>query len=145
MALTLGAATQLAGDRRLNDFIRHCHWIGIIGCTAGGALLIHDLGRPERFLNMMRVFRPTSPMNVGAWILAGAAPLGVLTGLFTRASGGLAALLGEVTGYAAGAFGLALAGYTGVLVGNTAIPVWNQSRRILPVLFYGSAMSSVAS
>ena len=144
-ALALGAATQLARDRRFNDFIRRCHWIGIIGSTAGGALLVHDLGRPSRFLNMMRVFRPTSPMNMGAWILAGAAPLGILTGMFTRSRPGILASVGEVTGYGAGLFGLALAGYTGVLVGNTAVPVWQQSRRILPLLFFASAISSAAS
>ena len=32
-------------------------------------LLISDLGRPERFLNMLRVFKVTSPMSVGSWIL----------------------------------------------------------------------------
>jgi formate-dependent nitrite reductase membrane component NrfD len=84
-------------------------------------------------------------MNVGAWILASAAPLGILTGIFTRSNGGFLGLVGEVTGYGSGLIGLALAGYTGVLVGNTAVPVWRQSRRILPVLFYGSAMSSLAS
>ena len=46
--------------------------------------LVHDLGRPARFLNMLRVFKPTSPMSVGVWILsayapaAGAAALGEL-------------------------------------------------------------------
>ena len=37
--------------------------------------LVKDLGRPERFLNMLRVFKPTSPMSVGVWILVGYAPL----------------------------------------------------------------------
>jgi formate-dependent nitrite reductase membrane component NrfD len=143
-ALALGAAAQLVRDRQLDPYIRHCRWIGVAGSTLGGALLIHDLGRPSRFLHMMRVFRPTSPMNVGAWILAGAAPFGILTAICPR-KGGIVGRIGEWTGYGAGFFGLALAGYTGVLVGNTAIPVWQQSRRILPVLFYGSAVSSAAS
>ncbi|MYR89199.1 polysulfide reductase, partial [Streptomyces sp. SID685] len=39
------------------------------------AALVHDLGRPTRFLNMLRVFKPTSPMSVGSWILVGYAPL----------------------------------------------------------------------
>jgi len=145
-ALTLGAAAQLAGDRRLDDYIRHCHWIGILGSTVGGALLIHDLGRPSRFFNMMRVFRPTSPMNVGAWILAGAAPLGMITAMFTRSRRkGVGHFIGELSGYGAGLFGLGLAGYTGVLVGNTVVPVWHESRRVLPFLFYGSAVASAAS
>ncbi|HLK51412.1 MAG TPA: NrfD/PsrC family molybdoenzyme membrane anchor subunit [Bryobacteraceae bacterium] len=147
-ALTLGAAMQLAarGRRRreLRALSAHCHWIGIIGSTAGAAFLIHDLGRPSRFLNMMRVFRPTSPMNMGAWILAGAAPTAIATGLLVNRRG-LPGKLGEATGYASGVFGAALAGYTGVLVSNSVIPVWQPSRRWMPVLFIASAASSAAS
>ncbi|MGI8745030.1 MAG: NrfD/PsrC family molybdoenzyme membrane anchor subunit [Bryobacteraceae bacterium] len=137
-ALVLGAAAQFDGDPRLATFTQRCHWIGIIGSSAGGALLIHDLGRPARFLNMLRVFRPTSPMNMGAWILSGTAPLAITAGLFQGR-------IGQIAGYGAGLFGLGLAGYTGVLLSNTAIPVYQQSRRILPVLFLASAAASAAS
>ena len=143
-SMALAAAAQLEGGEEINRLVRRCHWIGIIGSSAGAALLVHDLGRPERFVNMLRVFRPTSPMNVGAWILAGAAPLAIAAGFFTRQSGQFKRL-GETAGYAAGLFGLALAGYTGVLVGNTAIPVWKEARPCLPVLFLSSAAASAAS
>ncbi|MDQ3723680.1 MAG: polysulfide reductase NrfD, partial [Actinomycetota bacterium] len=36
--------------------------------------LIHDLGRPARFVNMLRVFKPSSPMNLGSWLLSAYAP-----------------------------------------------------------------------
>ena len=45
---------------------------GAIGLSA--VALVHDLGRPARFLNMLRVFKPTSPMSVGTWILSGYGP-----------------------------------------------------------------------
>jgi hypothetical protein len=148
-ALTLGAAMQLAahGGRRrreLQKLSARCHWIGIIGSTVGGGFLIHDLGRPLRFLYMLRVFRPTSPMNMGAWILAGAAPSAITTGLFIN-SRGLLGMVGEVSGYVSGLFGAALAGYTGVLVSNTVLPIWRPSRRWMPVLFVGSAAATAAS
>jgi formate-dependent nitrite reductase membrane component NrfD len=143
-ALALGAAAQLLGDQGLQKFGRNCHIVGIVGSTVGGGLLIHDLGRPERFLNMMRVFRPTSPMNVGAWILSGAAPLAITAGLFSNRPG-IWGWIGSASGYGAGVFGLALAGYTGVLVGNTAIPLYQQVRRLMPVLFLSSAAASAAS
>ncbi len=143
-ALALGAALQLRNRPELRRLAQHCHWIGIAGSTLGGALLIHDLGRPSRFLNMLRVFRPTSPMNMGAWILGGAAPTAIATGLFINRPGALGAI-GNVMGYLAGLFGAALAGYTGVLVSNSAIPVWQDARRWMPVLFVGSAMASAAS
>lgn len=143
-ALLLGAAAQLDGRDDLQTFAQRCHWVGIFGSTVGGALLVHDLGRPSRFLNMLRVFRPTSPMNVGAWILSAAAPLAITAGVFTGRKG-IAGLAGDIAGYGAGVFGLALAGYTGVLVSNTAIPIYRESRRILPVLFLASAAATAAS
>ena len=143
-ALVLGAAAQFSGDQRLTRFIQRCHWIGIIGSSAGGILLVHDLGRPERFLNMLRVFRPTSPMNLGAWILSGAAPLAITAGLLSGRKG-LLGTVGQVAGYGSGLFGLGLAGYTGVLVSNTAIPLYQHARRIMPVLFLASAAASAAS
>lgn len=146
-ALVLGAGLQLA-PRRLRGDLRQlsatCHWLGIIGSTAGAAFLIHDLGRPERFLYMMRVFRPSSPMNMGVWILSGAAPTAITTGLLINRKGVLGAI-GEVSGWLSGIFGAALAAYTGVLVSNTAIPIWQESRHWMPVLFAASGAATAAS
>lgn len=143
-SLVLGAAAQVDRSGRLDRMIRRCHWAGIVGSSISGVLLIDDLGKPSRFLNMLRVFRPTSPMNMGVWILSGAAPTAISAGLFLRRSGWWGGL-GETFGFASGLFGMGLATYTGVLVGNSAIPVWNASRRTLPLLFGASAMASAGS
>src|SRR5712691_2949745 len=92
----IGIAAQLAGaDKRL---VRDARWIAAIGANLSAPLLIADLGRPERFLNMLRVFKPQSPMSVGAWILSGfgASAMGavLLPGLF----GDAAAMGSAVTG-----------------------------------------------
>lgn len=143
-AMVLGSAAQLLGGARMRLFAQRCHWTGAAAGGIGSALLIADLGRPSRFLNMLRVFRPTSPMSVGSWVLAAATPCSLGAALFYR-QGGLLGSLGEMGGYGAGILGIPLAGYTGVLLANTAIPVWQQSRRSLPVLFIGSSMTSAAS
>jgi hypothetical protein len=102
-----------------------------------------DLGRPERFLNMLRMFKVTSPMSVGSWILsahggaATAAGLSELTGRAPRT--GVAADL------AAGALGTALATYTALLVSDTAVPVWHEARHELPFIFAGGAMASAGA
>lgn len=140
-SLALAAAVQLHGSASANRLVRRAHWIGVGGAAISGALLIHDLGRPSRFLNMLRVFRPTSPMNVGAWILSSIAPLSTGALLF-RGRRGLLGSLGEGLGFGAGISGLGLATYTGVLVSNSAIPVWQASRHVLPILFGASAMAS---
>jgi len=143
-SLVLGAAAQLTGSKKLELLIRRCHWIGFFGAGISGGLLIYDLGRPSRFLNMLRVFRPTSPMNIGAWILTGVGGTATGTILFrgrARFLGGL----GEAFGFTSGLLGMGLATYTGVLLGNSAIPLWQESRRVLPMLFGSSAMASVGS
>src|SRR3954468_8161720 len=88
------------------------------GVAASPPLLISDLGRPERFLNMMRVFKVTSPMRMGSWILAasgGAPPVPSAHELF-----GWFGRLGPLAKLASTALGPALATYTGVLVADTA-------------------------
>lgn len=142
--LALGAATQVLGPKNAARLIRRCHWMGSIGACASGALLVFDLGRPSRFLNMLRVFRPTSPMNMGAWILSGTAAASA-TAILLYGRRGELGIAGSVCSLGAGIFGLGLATYTGVLVANTAVPLWQESRRMLPALFGSSAMSSVGS
>ena len=106
------------------------------GAAAGTVALVHDLGRPERFLNMLRVFKPTSPLSVGSFILApfsalsGAAAASQVTGLLPR--------LGRLAGLGAAAFGPPLATYTAALVSNTAVPAWHEAHRELPFVFGGS-------
>ena len=139
-SLALGAAVQLDRSEATSGLVRKAHRVGIIASSIGAGFLILDLGRPMRFLNMMRVFRPTSPMNMGAWILAGTPPAAIAAGLFARS--GMFRMVGEVCGYVSGFLGLALCTYTGVLVGNTAVPVWQEGRRVLPILFGASAAST---
>lgn len=141
-AMALAAASTLKKDEGLDDFIHTSHLIGLAGTIVSGGLLIYDLGRPSRFLNMLRVFRPTSPMNMGAWILSATGGTAFMT-VALRRRGGILGFVGEAFGVVSGLFGLGLATYTGVLVSNTAVPVWQSSRRSLPALFGSSAAASL--
>src|SRR6266487_2664031 len=68
-AAVVGAIASYTGaDRKL---VRDARWIAAAGAVISPALLIADLGRPSRFLNMMRVFKLQSPMSVGVWTLLG--------------------------------------------------------------------------
>jgi formate-dependent nitrite reductase membrane component NrfD len=113
------------------------------GLCASGAIalslaaLIKDLGRPERFLNMMRVFKPTSPMNIGTWILVVYSPLNFGSSA-SRITGRLRPP-GRVAGAGAGLTGTLLSTYTGALIADTAVPAWHEGHRELPFLFASSA------
>jgi Polysulphide reductase, NrfD len=137
-ALAYGAG--LAGNREL---ARRAWLCSLAGLGASPPLLIADLGRPERVLNMLRVFKVTSPMSVGSWLLSGAgAATGLaaaheLLGWFPRA--------GRAAKPAAAVLGLPVATYTGALLSNTAVPAWYESRRELPFLFAASAAASAGA
>jgi formate-dependent nitrite reductase membrane component NrfD len=140
----LGAAATLSGRDQFPSLIVRSRWIATAGGAVSAVLLIYDLGKPSRFLNMLRVFRPTSPMNMGSWILTGFSSAAGVAAMASRGPAPLRAL-GDVAAVAAGVFGLALSGYTGVLVSNTVVPVWQRPHRTLPLLFLASAMSSASS
>jgi DMSO reductase anchor subunit len=141
-----GASAGLAylAELRGNDVLARRAWLAAtIGGTASPVLLTMDLGRPERFLNMLRMFKVTSPMSMGSWILVaagGCAPVAALDSFTGRVPGGRFARA------VAAALGLPLATYTAALVANTAIPVWHQAHRMLPFVFAsGAALSAGAA
>jgi hypothetical protein len=128
------------------------------GVSLSTVALIHDLGRPGRFANMLRVFRPTSPMSMGSWILAAYGPaagvaavadVAEATGLvrrvpIARARVPLIRLVGRAATGWAGLAGAAVASYTAVLISDTAVPAWHEAHREMPFVFVGSAASAAA-
>jgi hypothetical protein len=132
----IGLAAQLSdADKRL---IRDARWIAAIGANLSAPLLIADLGRPSRFLNMLRVFKPQSPMSVGAWLLAGFGGASTAAIVLPRRFADAAAV-------ASATLGLGMATYTGVLLGATSIPVWSKHVALLPMHFAASAAGSAVS
>jgi len=133
----LAALADVTGRPALSRVGRLTAGVGAIGSVVA---LVHDLGRPERFLHMLRVFKPTSPLSVGTYILspfgaaAGATAAVELLGWFPR--------LKRFGGVVAALFGGPLATYTGVLLANTAVPSWHAAHTQLPFVFGGSAMAA---
>ena len=147
----LGALTDSFGSESDATFVRNARWIALVGAAASGALLIKDLGRPERFHHMLRIVKFGSPMSIGTWTLswfsfnaastiaaqlkrdrvlpidlAGFIPLPLRNGMLAT-SAAIMAL------------------YTGVLVAATAIPVWYRGRRTIPAIFVASAFGTACS
>ncbi|OPC78037.1 polysulfide reductase [Embleya scabrispora] len=112
------------------------------GISLSVVALVHDLGRPERFVNMLRVFKPTSPMNMGSWLLAAYGPAAGVAAA-TDVSGRLPGL-GRAATAGAALLGPAVATYTAVLFADTAVPAWHEGYRELPFLFAGSAAGAAS-
>ena len=144
-AATVAGAAQLLDRDELEWLVSRGRWVSVGAGALGTAFLIHDLGRPSRFLNMLRVFRPSSAMSMGSWTLAafsGAATTSTVAPLVLRNRVG--ERIGDLGGIAAMLLGPILGTYTGVLLGDTAVPIWSQTRRELPLLFGASAVAGTA-
>ena len=111
--------------------------------TVSPILLISDLGRPERFLNMLRVFKVTSPMSVGSWILAYTSTASSISAFLNTI--GRLPRVAELARLASAGSGAPLAIYTATLFSDTAIPVWHEARKELPFLFGSSAVASAGA
>jgi formate-dependent nitrite reductase membrane component NrfD len=124
----------------------------LVGMTATMGTLVHDLGRPSRFLNMLRTVKLTSPMSVGSWILAAYGPVAgvaavaelvdMLPGRRRRGAVQLVARLGRPAGLFAALTAPPVAAYTAVLLADTATPSWHEAYHELPFVFVGSAAAA---
>ena len=121
---------------------RGCRLCASAAISVSLLALVKDLGRPARFLNMLRVFKVTSPMSVGVWILFVYAPLNLaasaseVTGIAPRA--------GRGAGIGAALLGAGVASYTAALIADTAVPAWHDGHRELPYLFVSSAAAAAS-
>ena len=143
----IGAIANWTG--RDEKIARDARLVAAAGAIVSSALLISDLGRPSRFLAMLRIFKPQSPMSMGAWVLAGfgtfsgaAAFAQILADHFTF---GPFRIIGNVAEGFSALFGLPFSNYTGVLIGASVIPVWNHNVRTLPFHFGMSGINAGVS
>lgn len=144
----LGAGGDLTGRPALRRTGRLGAMLAILTSFAA---LVHDLGKPSRFYNMLRVAKPTSPMSVGTWVLtvygplSGLAGAAELRGLLPRRLAWAGPLLGVAArpaGLVAAVVAPAVASYTAVLLTDTATPTWHDAHRHLPFVFVGSASAA---
>jgi formate-dependent nitrite reductase membrane component NrfD len=147
----LSALSDVIGDPDDAQVVRIGRYAATLGAAVSGVLLIKDLGRPERFLNMMRIVKLKSPMSVGVYALTAFSTLSGFA--LTRQAKADGLLPFDPTGWIPSVlFDIAWAGsaallgsYTGVLIGATAIPVWFIGSRHLPAIFVCSATSTACA
>lgn len=153
----IGGLADIFGGKRHRATVRRARYIALVVALISPLLLILDLGRPSRFHHMLRVFKVSSPLNVGTWILF---VFGLTSGaqaarqaaednfILKRESrlGRLARLLpSKPLSLAQALLGLGLGGYTGILLAVTAIPLLATAGLLLGPLFLATAVASGAA
>ncbi|MBV9851620.1 MAG: polysulfide reductase NrfD [Armatimonadetes bacterium] len=147
-------AERIGGDE-YRSLTRAGTAVALAAALPCAPLLIVDLGDPKRFHHMLRVWKPHSPMSLGSWALTAYSAAAALAGLreWVRARQSDAPLSGAarvadgaaaVVADAGVPLGLLVAGYTGVLLSTTAVPIWGRNPW-LGALFSAGAVGSGAS
>jgi formate-dependent nitrite reductase membrane component NrfD len=148
-AQVIATIADLFGGRSDLAIVRAGRYLALGGAVVSPVLLILDLQVRERWLNMLRIFRATSPMSVGAWVLtafgafSGLAATGALLdqALGLRWARGAARL----AGIPAAATGGVMTYYTGALLGASSTPLWAAAYRVLPPLFAASSAATATA
>ena len=135
------SALALGADAMGRPVLARTAKVGAAGAISFGAVaLVKDLGRPDRFYNMLRVFKPTSPMSVGSWLLAGYGPAAFVSA--GSAVTGVMPSLGTAATVGAATLGPFVSTYTAALIADTSVPAWHAGHRELPFLFAASSASA---
>jgi len=152
--LAAGSSIIAAGaDVTGRGVLRRTGRLGALGALGFSMVaLVHDLGKPSRFVNMMRVAKLTSPMSVGTWLLtayspfamaaAGAEVVGMLPASWHRGPLRLVPYVERPAGLLAALFAPPVAAYTAVLLADTATPSWHSAYQELPFVFVSSALAA---
>jgi formate-dependent nitrite reductase membrane component NrfD len=147
----MATIAALFGSKEDRVITRTGYYLSLLMLLPCPVLLIKDLGRPERFLNMMRMFKAKSPMSMGVWGLLGFSAFSGTTAVIQASKDGilgrwwgarlLAALPQKLISMPGSLFGVFLGGYTGVLLTATSVPLWSRSK-LLGGIFISSAIST---
>jgi formate-dependent nitrite reductase membrane component NrfD len=147
----IASIASLFGSKEDRAVVRTGYYASLLALLPCPLLLIKDLGKPERFLNMLRVFKVKSPMSMGVYGLLTFSIFSGITAVIQAARDGLlgkwwlahwlASLPQKLLIVPGSLFGTFLGGYTGVLLAATSIPLWSRSK-LLGAVFISSAIST---
>jgi formate-dependent nitrite reductase membrane component NrfD len=149
-AALLTAIIERTRGRTAEDVVRRGRYLSLLAPTVGPMLLIFDLHTPQRFYNMLRIAKATSPMSIGTWILMSFSAFAGLSG-FAQFVADRVPLLGFMRGVArasgvpAAVTGAGLATYTASLLSATSTPDWAAAPSQLAVRFGASSVASAAA
>ena len=141
-------ATLAARSRGHGRLTRHGRHLALAATMLSAPLLVWDLRTPQRWQNMLRIFRTTSPMSIGTYLLSGFMLTSALASLgqglsdLGRASG---ARIAGLASRPAALFGAGISTYTAALLAATSTPFWAATPRLMAVRFASSAVATASA
>lgn len=148
-AAIVGAAARAGLGADGAAIARNGHFLGLAGALIGAPLLIEDLKTPSRWYNMLRIFRPTSPMSIGSYVLTGFGAFTAAGALGEVASGGRPGTAGrriaDVMRVPAAVSGALMATYTASLLSATSVPLWASEPELLASRYGASSVAAGAA
>ena len=146
----IGSIAEAAGGAAARPLGRRSRYLSLLAPTIGSALLVWDLHTPQRFYNMMRVAKKTSPMSIGTWVLLGFTGPAMLAGAAQLVSDMRPRLrwpwrVARAAQVPAALAGIGLATYTASLLASTSTPLWAAAPQSLAVRFGASSVASGAA
>jgi formate-dependent nitrite reductase membrane component NrfD len=133
---------------------RNARYLAFVLAATCPLVLITHLGRPERFLNMLRIFKTKSVMSMGVWGLIGFSLPASAAAVAQLARDGVlpkrfafVRYLGPraITDPLSLVLGAFIGGYTGVLLSATANPLWATGKRHIPALSVCSGLAGACA
>ena len=126
------AIGELVAPATFGPLARFAYPLALLWLVGDLVCLVLDLGDPSRFHHMLRVWKPSSPMSLGTWLLSAyAVPVGLLAGmsLWPGGAGGAGLLVARrMLIVAGGVLAIGAAAYKGVLFSTTAQRGWGDAR-----------------
>jgi protein NrfD len=142
----IAALAQRFGAARMRTVVHNGRYLAFAGAVLGPLLLMRDLKTPRRWYNMLRIFRKTSPMSIGTYVISvfGAASGATALGEWLRNRGG-DARLARIAEVPAAAAGVGMLTYTGALLSSTSTPLWACESPLVSARFAASGVASGAA
>ncbi len=146
----IGAAAEATQGRAARPLARRARYLSLLAPTVGSALLVWDLHTPQRFYNMLRVAKRTSPMSIGTWILLAFTGPALLGGAAQFVADRRPHLrwpwrVARAAQVPAAVTGFGLCTYTASLLAATSTPLWAAAPQSLAVRFGASSIAAGAA
>ena len=148
-AQVLAVMTDLRDSHQNRSVVRTGRYLAAAAGLLSTGLLISELHTRQRWFNMLRLFKKTSPMSIGIWSIT------PFVALSTLAAIGQAAedmgyekpgrLMGKMFGIPAAALGTVVMTYMGTELEETNIPLWASAYPLLAPLYAAGGISNAAA